>query len=284
DKKKPQRAKGKNKGKNKLAYAPKAKISPPPKRDNPTKDSICHHCKKVVTGGGIGLKESRKLKHGALSLYMGNGMRVAVKAIRSSDLILPSGLIIVLDSSHFAPTVTRGVVITFCLVNNVYIHTFTNYGISISKDNVIYFNAIPHDGEAAYILGVKIICDRSKRLIAFSQSTYREKILKKFRIENSKKRYTPMMEKPNYRKSQGAKTPSDVLCTQRVPYASAIGSIIGGALLWKRGVLLLMLTNKGWVDGNDSNPDGGFRKPGGSRETRGGGDGLEEPDGQLSMV
>ncbi|GKE27073.1 hypothetical protein Tco_1442457, partial [Tanacetum coccineum] len=34
DKKKPQGEKGKNKGKNKLAYAPKAKITPPPKRDN----------------------------------------------------------------------------------------------------------------------------------------------------------------------------------------------------------------------------------------------------------
>nr|GEV01047.1 putative reverse transcriptase domain-containing protein [Tanacetum cinerariifolium] len=58
----------------------------------------------------------------------------------------------------------------------------------------------------------------------------------------------------------------------------------GGALLWKRGVLLLMLRNKGWVDGNGSNSCGGFRKPEGGRETRGGGDGLEGPGGQLSMV
>ncbi|GJV31202.1 hypothetical protein Tco_1391602, partial [Tanacetum coccineum] len=57
----------------------------------------------------------------------------------------------------------------------------------------------------------------------------------------------------------------------------------GGMLLWKRGVLLLMLNN-GWVDGSGSNPGDGFGKPGGGRETRGGGDGLEGPDGQLSMV
>nr|GEW53947.1 zinc finger, CCHC-type [Tanacetum cinerariifolium] len=39
-------AKGQNhgKGKNKLAYAPKPKIPPPPKREDPTKDSICHEC------------------------------------------------------------------------------------------------------------------------------------------------------------------------------------------------------------------------------------------------
>ncbi|GKF43746.1 hypothetical protein Tco_0130298, partial [Tanacetum coccineum] len=40
----------------------------------------------------------------------------------------------------------------------------------------------------------------------------------------------------------------------------------------------------GWVDGNGSNPGGGFGKPRGGLETRGGRDGLEEPDGQLSMV
>ncbi|GKF89042.1 zinc finger, CCHC-type containing protein [Tanacetum coccineum] len=32
------------KGKNKLAYAPKPKIPPPPKREDPAKDSICHEC------------------------------------------------------------------------------------------------------------------------------------------------------------------------------------------------------------------------------------------------
>ncbi|GJZ94597.1 hypothetical protein Tco_0666800 [Tanacetum coccineum] len=41
-------------------------------------------------------------------------------------------------------------------------------------------------------------------------------------MENSKKGYTPMIEKPDYRKSQGAKTPSKVQCMQRVLYALAI--------------------------------------------------------------
>ncbi|GJX26927.1 hypothetical protein Tco_0233223 [Tanacetum coccineum] len=41
-------------------------------------------------------------------------------------------------------------------------------------------------------------------------------------MENSKKWYTPMIEKPDYRKSQGAKTPSEVQRMQRVPYALAI--------------------------------------------------------------
>nr|GFB69639.1 zinc finger, CCHC-type [Tanacetum cinerariifolium] len=42
-------AKGKNhrKGKNKQVYAPKPKIPPPLKRENPAKDSICHECGEI---------------------------------------------------------------------------------------------------------------------------------------------------------------------------------------------------------------------------------------------
>nr|GEW16703.1 hypothetical protein [Tanacetum cinerariifolium] len=42
-------ARGQNhgKGKNKQAYAPKPKIPPPPKRENPAKDSICHECREI---------------------------------------------------------------------------------------------------------------------------------------------------------------------------------------------------------------------------------------------
>ena len=38
-------------------------------------------------------------------------------------------------------------------------------------------------GEAAYILGIKIYRDRSKRLIGLSQSTYIDKVLERFRSE-----------------------------------------------------------------------------------------------------
>jgi hypothetical protein len=42
-------------------------------------------------------------------------------------------------------------------------------------------------GEAAYLLGIKIYIDRSRCLLALSQSTYLDKVLKRFRMENSKK-------------------------------------------------------------------------------------------------
>nr|GEY44937.1 hypothetical protein [Tanacetum cinerariifolium] len=48
--------------------------------------------------------------------------------------------------------------------------------------------------------------------------------------------------------------------------------------------VVVNVTKQSWVDGSGLNPGGGFGKTGGDRETRGGGDGLEGPDGQLTMV
>ena len=43
-------------------------------------------------------------------------------------------------------------------------------------------------GEAAYILGINIYRNRSRRLIGLSQSTYLDKILKKFKMDQANKR------------------------------------------------------------------------------------------------
>ncbi|GKF39974.1 zinc finger, CCHC-type containing protein [Tanacetum coccineum] len=145
------------KGKGKVSYAPvqtppfapKPKNPPTPKKDNPTKDAICHQCSEVGhwrrncpiyiselmkknklsqgavtlgiftielysfpstswvydTGCGTyicittqGLKRSRELKPEALSLYVGDGHRVAVEAIGNYHLCLPSGLVLILHN------------------------------------------------------------------------------------------------------------------------------------------------------------------------------------------
>ncbi|GKC51048.1 zinc finger, CCHC-type containing protein [Tanacetum coccineum] len=110
DKKKPHWAKGKDKGKTKLAYAPKPKIPPPPKRDNPAKDSICHHYKEVghwMRNCPTYHAELKKRKNASGASTLGNRMRAAVEAIGSFDLFLPNGLVIVLDNCHYAPSITR---------------------------------------------------------------------------------------------------------------------------------------------------------------------------------
>ncbi|GKA73140.1 retrotransposon protein, putative, ty1-copia subclass [Tanacetum coccineum] len=80
--------------------------------------------------------------------------------------------------------------------------------------------------EAAFILGIKIYRDRSKRLIGLSQIAYMDKILKRHRMDNSKRGYIPMQEKLDLNKIQGASTPEKVKRMQNVPYASAVGSFM----------------------------------------------------------
>nr|GEX06904.1 hypothetical protein [Tanacetum cinerariifolium] len=122
---------GKGKGKmgyapNNAPFAPKPKTPPPHKKDNPAKDAICHQCelysfhsKSWIYDTGCGthicittqaLRGSKKLKPRALSLYMGDGHRAAVEVIGTYHLELLSGLVIVLNNCHYAPSITRGVI------------------------------------------------------------------------------------------------------------------------------------------------------------------------------
>ncbi|GJZ19626.1 retrotransposon protein, putative, ty1-copia subclass [Tanacetum coccineum] len=64
-------------------------------------------------------------------------------------------------------------------------------------------------GEAAFILGIKIYRDRSKRLIRLSQNAYMDKILKRYKMDNSKRGHIPMQERLDLNKSQGAQTPKE---------------------------------------------------------------------------
>ncbi|GJX09969.1 retrotransposon protein, putative, ty1-copia subclass [Tanacetum coccineum] len=81
-------------------------------------------------------------------------------------------------------------------------------------------------GEAAFILEIKIYRDRSKWLIGLSQSAYMDKILKRFRMDNSKHGNIPMQERLDLNKTQGASTLEEVKRMQNVFYALAVGSIM----------------------------------------------------------
>ena len=64
-----------------------------------------HICNKIQ-----GMRRSRMLKEGALDLRVGNGDRAAVEAIRTYELTLPSGLIVLLQQCHYAPSITSNVI------------------------------------------------------------------------------------------------------------------------------------------------------------------------------
>nr|GEV50532.1 retrotransposon protein, putative, Ty1-copia subclass [Tanacetum cinerariifolium] len=153
------------KGKEKMGYAtvpvppfaPKPKNLPTPKMDNLAKDAICHQC------GVVGhwrrnypiylaeLMKKKKLSQGAstlgaLSLYVGDGHRAAVEAIKEFHLCLPSGLVLILHNCHYAPSITRGIISVSRLYKDSFVNRFENdNSVSVSRNNLIYFNAIPRD-------------------------------------------------------------------------------------------------------------------------------------------
>ena len=81
-------------------------------------------------------------------------------------------------------------------------------------------------GEAEYILGIKIYRDRSRRLIGLSQETYIDKVLARFKMENSKRGFIPMQHGIKLGKTQCPSSLDEIKRMSNVPYASAIGSIM----------------------------------------------------------
>ncbi|GKE65329.1 zinc finger, CCHC-type containing protein, partial [Tanacetum coccineum] len=105
--------------------------------------------KKKLSQGASTLGATRKLEAEtrSLSLYVGDGHRVAVEAIGTYHLELPSRLVIVLNNCHYAPSITRGVISVSCLFDDGFINRFDdNNVISVSKNNLVYFIAVPRDG------------------------------------------------------------------------------------------------------------------------------------------
>ncbi|KAK8547551.1 hypothetical protein V6N12_031688 [Hibiscus sabdariffa] len=81
-------------------------------------------------------------------------------------------------------------------------------------------------GEASYISGVKIYRDRSRRLLGLSQSTYIDKVLKRFSMEESKRGFLPIRHGISLSKEMCPSSPQERERMSQIPYASAIGSIM----------------------------------------------------------
>jgi ATP-binding cassette subfamily B (MDR/TAP) protein 1 len=81
-------------------------------------------------------------------------------------------------------------------------------------------------GEAVYILGIKTYRDSSKRLIGLIHDTYIDKVLKRFNMEEVKKGFLPMSHGIRLSNTQCPSTTDERRRMSRIPYASAIGSIM----------------------------------------------------------
>uniref|UniRef100_A0A2N9IQ42 Integrase catalytic domain-containing protein n=1 Tax=Fagus sylvatica TaxID=28930 RepID=A0A2N9IQ42_FAGSY len=105
-------------------------------------------------------------------------------------------------------------------------------------------------GEANFVLGVKITRDRSKKLLSLSQGTYIKKILERFHMHNSKPIDTPMEKGCTLSLDQCPKNDEEKNQMSKVPYASAIGSLMYAMLCTRPNICFAV----GMVSRYQSNP------------------------------
>nr|GFA54976.1 zinc finger, CCHC-type [Tanacetum cinerariifolium] len=117
------RSHGKGKGKmgnasNNASFASKPKTPPPPKKDNPAKDAICHQC------GEVGHWRRN------CPVYLAELMKKKKLCQRAST----------------SRSTGKGVILVSRLIDDGFINRLDdNNVISVSKNNLVYFKAIPRD-------------------------------------------------------------------------------------------------------------------------------------------
>ena len=80
--------------------------------------------------------------------------------------------------------------------------------------------------DASFVLGIKIHRDRSRGILGLSQRNSIDKVLKRFGMQNSKPCDTPVAKGDKFNLSQCPKTNLEIKEMQKIPYSSAIGSLM----------------------------------------------------------
>ena len=96
-------------------------------------DTACgsHICTNVQ-----GLKDSRKLDRSEVDLRVGNGARVVAAAIGTYELVLPSGLIFILNNCYYVPSLSSNIISLSYLDKEGFTCVNDNGRCSIYKDDI----------------------------------------------------------------------------------------------------------------------------------------------------
>nr|GEW52412.1 hypothetical protein [Tanacetum cinerariifolium] len=210
-----------------------------------------------VIRAGKGLRESSKLKPGALSLYVGNDNAISVSRNNLVYFnVVPRDGIFEIDlsnsntnnSSMYAVINKRaklnldsallwhcrlGYISKKCIEIKWFFKKKTDmdgavhtYKAHLIAKGFTQTYGVDYEETFSSVADIRAIRILIAILIGLCQSAYIEKILKRFHMEKSKRERIPMQEKLKLSKSLGASTPAELMHMQNVPYASAVGSIM----------------------------------------------------------
>nr|GEY84320.1 hypothetical protein [Tanacetum cinerariifolium] len=141
------KGKANGKGKDKQVSIPKPKNPKPSAKERPAKDDTYHHCKEVshckrnclVYLAGLIKKKKKQVATTSSS----NVFIILLFSYPTKSWVYDTSC----ENCHYAPSITRGIVSVHRLVENGFVQHFTDYGISFSKHDVLYFNAIARKGK-----------------------------------------------------------------------------------------------------------------------------------------
>ena len=78
-------------------------------------------------------------------------------------------------------------------------------------------------GDAQYILGIQIVWNRKNKTLAMSQSSYIDKMLLRYRMQNFKKGLFPYKYGIHLSKEHCPKTPQEVEDLRNISYVPLLG-------------------------------------------------------------
>jgi len=81
-------------------------------------------------------------------------------------------------------------------------------------------------GDASFVLGIQIHRDQSQGILGLSQRSYIEKVLKRFNMQDCKSHDTSVVKGDMFSLNQCLKGNLEILEMQKIPYASAVGSLM----------------------------------------------------------
>jgi len=80
--------------------------------------------------------------------------------------------------------------------------------------------------EASFVLGIKILRDRSQGILRLSQESYIDKVLDRFGMKDSKPGDIPIAKGDKFSLKQCPNNDLEKTEMQKIPYASAVGSLM----------------------------------------------------------
>ncbi|KAK2974054.1 hypothetical protein RJ640_006246 [Escallonia rubra] len=194
-----------------------------------------------------GFVDYHRIPVGSKHIFMGNNSSKEVLGFGSYQLKLRTGHTLILEDVRYAPTVRLNLLSVTALLDSA---GNDMSSIVTTKQWLSSTFEMKDMGEANYVLGVKIVRDRLKRLLGLSQETYIKKVIERFHTHNSKPIDTPMDKACTLTTDQCPKNDEEKNRMSKVPYAAAVGSLMYDMLCMRPDIYYVV----GLVSRYQSNP------------------------------